>query len=58
MKFGGSYAAGLFVKGRWVLSTFWHLDCYNFCYILKKIAKLYLLEASHRSLKTHQKSYP
>ena len=45
--------ARLFVKGPWVLSTFWHLDCYNLCYILKKIAKLYLLEASHRSLKTH-----
>ena len=35
--------ARLFVQGRWVLSTFWHLDCYNLCYILKKIAKLYLL---------------
>ena len=23
--------------GRWVLSTSWHLDCYKFCYILKKL---------------------
>ena len=45
----------LFFKGRWVLSTSWHLDCYNLCNILKKIPKLYLLEASYRSLKIHQK---
>ena len=43
---------GTFVKGCWVLSTFWHLDCDNFCYILIKTAKLYFLEASLRSLKT------
>ena len=36
----------LTVKGRWVLRNFWHLDCYNFCYILKKTTKLYFLEAS------------
>ena len=23
--------------GRWVLSTSWNLDCYKFCYILKKL---------------------
>ena len=45
----------LFVRGRWVLCNFWHLDCYNFCYILEKTAKLYLLEASHMSLKTRHK---
>ena len=28
--------ASLFVKGRCVLSNFWHLNCYSFCYILKK----------------------
>ena len=48
----------LFVKGRWVLSNFWHLDCYKFCYILKKIPKLYFLKASHRTQKTSQKLYP
>ena len=26
----------VFVKGRWVLSNFRHLVCYNFCYILRK----------------------
>ena len=36
-----------FAKGCWVLSTIWYLICYNFCYILRKIAKLYFLEASH-----------
>ena len=46
-----------FFNGRWILSNFWYLDCYNFCYIFSKIAKLYFLEASHRSLKTPQKSY-
>ena len=47
-----------FFNGRWVLSNFWHLDCYNFCDILRKNAKLYFLEASHWPLKTCQKSYP
>ena len=56
--FGGPNSVRLFAKGPWVLSNFWHLDCYNFCYILKKIPKLYFLEALHRSLKTRQKSYP
>ena len=51
-------AASLFVKGHLVLSNFWHLDCCNFCYILKKAAKLYFLEASHRCLKTRQKWHP
>ena len=32
--------------------------CYNFYYVLRKIAKLSILEASHWSLKTRQKSYP
>ena len=31
----------VFFKGRWVLSNFWHLDCYNACYILRKIAKFF-----------------
>ena len=43
--------ARVFVKGCWVVSTFWFSICYNFCYILRKIAKLYFLEASHQSLK-------
>ena len=46
-----------FFKGRWVSSNFWHLNCYNFCIILRKNAKLYFLETSHWSLKTRQKSY-
>ena len=54
-KVGGPNALRPLVKGRWILSNFWHLDCYNFSYILKKTAKLYFLEASHRSLKTRQK---
>ena len=43
MYVGDPNAARLFVKGSWVLSNFWHLDCYNFCYILGKNVKLYLL---------------
>ena len=46
-----------FFSGRWILSNFWYLDCYNFCYIFRKIAKLYFSQASHRFLKTSQKSY-
>ena len=45
-----------FFNDRWILSDFWYLDCYNFCYIFRKNAKLYFLQASHRSLKTRQKS--
>ena len=47
-----------FFNGRWTLSDFWYLDCYGFCYIFRKIEKLYFLEASHGYLKTRQKSYP
>ena len=53
-----SLAVCLFVNDRWILSNFWYLDCYNFCYIFRKIGKLYFLEASHRSLKPRQKWYP
>ena len=48
----------LFVKGRWVLSNFWHLIYHNFCYIFRKIARLYFLEVLAQSLKTRHKSYP
>ena len=41
-----------FVRGRWILSNFWHLVCYNFCYFLKKTAKLYFFEASQVSENT------
>ena len=47
-----------FFNGCWILSNFWYLDCYNCRNIYRKIAKLYFLEASHRSLRTRQKSYP
>ena len=50
-------APSFFFSGRWILSNFWYLDCYNFCYIFRKIAKLYFSQASHRFLKTSQKSY-
>ena len=50
--------ARLFVKSLRVLSNVWHLICDNFCYILRKIAKLYFLEVSQWSLKTGQKSCP
>ena len=56
--FGGPKTSRLFFNSRWILNNFWYLDCYNFCYIFRKIAKLYFLQASHRSLKTSQKSYP
>ena len=58
MHFGGFKTTRLFFNYRWVLSNFWYLNCYNFCYIFGKNTKLYFLEVSHRSLKTHQKSYP
>ena len=56
--FGGFQTTRLFFNDRWILSNFWYLNCYNFCYIFGKNTKLYFLEVSHRSLKTHQKSYP
>ena len=37
--------SSFFFNGPWVLSNFWHLDCYNFGDILRKNAKLYFLEA-------------
>ena len=48
----GSNAARLFVKGCWILSNFWHVDCYNFCYILKKTVKLYFLASFISKIKT------
>ena len=32
--FGSPIAVRLFVESRWILNNFWHLDCYNCCYIL------------------------
>ena len=43
-----------FFKSPRVLSNFWHLICYNFSNISRKIAKLYFLEASQWSLTTRQ----
>ena len=56
MQFDSLKTTRFFVKSPQVLSNSWHLTCCNFCYILRKIPKLYFLEASHWSLKTSQKS--
>ena len=37
MQFDGLNKTRFFVKDRWDLSNFWHLICYNFCYILRKL---------------------
>ena len=54
MQVDGPKTSSPFVKTPRVLSNFWHLICDNFCYIFRKIAKLYFLEASLWSLKTRR----
>ena len=44
MQFDSPETARPFFKGPRVLSNFWYLICYNFCYILRKIAKLHFLD--------------
>ena len=34
-----------FFNGRWVLRNFWHLDCYNFCGILRKKCEIILFRS-------------
>ena len=46
----------LFVRGRWVLCNFWHLDCYNFCYILEKL-RSYAFWKPHIGVGKHAKNH-
>ena len=43
-------------KGCWILAYFLHSDKDNFSYILRKVAKLHVLESRQNSLKIRQQS--
>ena len=47
--------SSFFFNGPWVLSNFWHLDCYNFGDILRKKCKIILFRSLNINLQKHTK---